>query len=310
MWLLLFNNNNMGWKTVIVGSECVVSVSLNRMKISIGEEFQTIPLSDIDTVIFSHNRVVITIPLLAELVDNNINVVICDKKNDPVGVFNAFNGHSLAFKQLNKQINWKITRKKKLWKSIVEQKIQSEIDALKHLKKGNNAIKSLISYKESVYTDDQTNREGVSARVYFQNMFGKDFSRDDDSVINYALNYGYKILASYLSKCIVSRGMLTQLGVHHIGESNPFNLTYDFIEPLRVIIDIWVLTHITDSFDTSDKLELVDILNIRVNLSDKWIRLGDAIEDIVDSYISYMNEETNKILSINVSKGFKESVVR
>ena len=62
----------MGWKTVIVGSECVVSVSLNRMKISIGEEYQTIPLTDIDTVIFSHNKVVITIPLLAELVDNNI----------------------------------------------------------------------------------------------------------------------------------------------------------------------------------------------------------------------------------------------
>ena len=67
----------MGWKTVIVGSECVVSVSLNRMKISIGEEYQTIPLTDIDTVIFSHNKVFITIPLLAELVDNNINVVIC-----------------------------------------------------------------------------------------------------------------------------------------------------------------------------------------------------------------------------------------
>ena len=89
----------MGWKTVIVGSECVVSVSLNRMKISIGEEYQTIPLTDIDTVIFSHNKVVMTIPLLAELIDNNINVVICDKRNDPIGTFNAFNGHSLAFKQ-------------------------------------------------------------------------------------------------------------------------------------------------------------------------------------------------------------------
>ena len=89
----------MGWKTVIVGSECVVFVSLNRMKISVGEEYQTIPLTDIDTVIFSHNKVVITILLLAELVDHNINVVICDKRNDPIGTFNSFNGHSLVFKR-------------------------------------------------------------------------------------------------------------------------------------------------------------------------------------------------------------------
>ena len=296
----------MGWKTVIVGSECVVSVSLNRMKISIGEEYQTIPLTDIDTVIFSHNKVVMTIPLLAELIDNNINVVICDKRNDPIGTFNAFNGHCLAFKQLDKQINWKLTRKKKLWKCIVEAKIQSEIDALKHLDKAGEAVKTLVAYKESVCTDDQTNREGVAARVYFQALFGKDFSRDDDSVTNYALNYGYKIIASYISKCIVSRGLLTQLGIHHIGEGNPFNLTYDFIEPLRVIVDIGGATHIMDTFNTADKTELIDLLNIKVSVDGKWFRLSDGIEDIVDAYIGYMNEERNTIKTVNISKGFKQ----
>lgn len=296
----------MGWKTVIVGSECVVSVSLNRMKISVGEEYQTIPLTDIDTVIFSHNKVVITIPLLAELVDHNINVVICDKRNDPIGTFNSFNGHSLVFKQLNNQINWKLTRKKKLWKYIVEAKIQSEIDALKHLNKSLDVVKSLSSYKESVYTNDQTNREGVASRVYFQEMFGKDFSRDDDNVFNYALNYGYKIIASYISKCIVSRGLLTQLGIHHIGEGNPFNLTYDFIEPLRAIVDAWVVTHITDKFTTAEKTEIIDLLNIKVSIDGKWFRLNDGIEDIVDAYIGYMNEERNTIKPVDISKGFKQ----
>lgn len=296
----------MGWKTIIVGSECVVSVSLNRMKISIGEEYQTIPLADIDTVIFSHNKLAITIPLIAELISNNINIVICDKKNDPIGTFNAFNGHSLAFKQLNKQINWKITRKKKLWKYIVEEKIQSEIDAMGHLGLGANIVELLKTYRNSVCTDDQTNREGVAARVYFQAIFGKDFSRDDDDVINHALNYGYKIVASYISKCIVSRGLLTQLGIHHIGEGNPFNLTYDFIEPFRVIIDIWVKIHIRGNFTTADKVKIVDILNIKVNIDKKWIRLSDGIEDIVDSYIAFMNDDRSDIKSINISKGFRQ----
>ena len=123
----------MGWKTVVIGAECIVSLTLNRMKITIGNDYQNIPLNDLNTVIFSHDKTVITIPLLAKLVENNINVIICNSKNDPIGIFQPFNNHSLVFKQLNKQINWKITRKKKVWKYIVQQKIQSEIDVIQLL---------------------------------------------------------------------------------------------------------------------------------------------------------------------------------
>lgn len=66
----------MGWKTVIIGSEAKVSLSLNKLKITIGNEFQNVPLGDIDTVIFSHNRVIITIPLLSALVENNIKAIL------------------------------------------------------------------------------------------------------------------------------------------------------------------------------------------------------------------------------------------
>ena len=300
----------MGWKTIVIGSECVCSISLNKLKITIGDEYQTIPLNDLDTVIFSHNRVIMTIPMLSELISHNINIVICDERNDPIGVFQAFNGHSLAFKQLNNQINWKITRKKKLWKLIIEHKIQSEIDAVKYLEKSDSVIKMLIDYKNSVYNNDQTNREGISARIYFTELFGNGFSRgDSDDVRNYALNYGYKILASYISKCITSRGLLTQLGIHHIGEANAFNLTYDFIEPLRSIVDIWVATNIKDSFTSSEKIELVELLDVRVNIQNKWMIMKDAIESLIDSYIAFLNDESNSILRIDIAKGFKRNDV-
>lgn len=295
----------MGWKTVIIGSEAKVSLSLNKLKITIGNEFQNVPLGDIDTVIFSHNRVIITIPLLSALVENNINIIICDEKNDPIGIFQPFNGHSLVFKRLNAQINWKLTRKKKLWKRIIELKIQSEIDALILEKRQVKVIEQLKVYRESVYTDDQTNREAASARMYFTEMFGDGFTRDIPNIQNYALNYDYKILASYISRCIASRGLITQLGIHHIGESNPFNLTYDFIEPLRAIIDLWVIESITDTFNAPLKQELIGILNYRVYVKDKWMRLNDAIEDIVDSYIAYLDERSNEVLFIDLSKGMK-----
>lgn len=290
---------------MIIGSEAKVSLSLNKLKITIGNEFQNVPLGDIDTVIFSHNRVIITIPLLSALVENNINIIICDEKNDPIGIFQPFNGHSLVFKRLNAQINWKLTRKKKLWKRIIELKIQSEIDALILEKRQVKVIEQLKMYRESVCTDDQTNREAASARMYFTEMFGDDFTRDIPNIQNYALNYGYKILASYISRCIASRGLITQLGIHHIGESNPFNLTYDFIEPLRAIIDLWVIESITDTFNAPLKQELIGILNYRVYVKDKWMRLNDAIEDIVDSYIAYLDERSNEVLFIDLSKGMK-----
>lgn len=296
----------MGWKTIIIGSECIASISMNRMKITIGDDYQTFPLCDIDTVIFSHNRVTMTTPLISSLIENNINIVICDQRNDPIGVFQAFNGHCLAFKQLNKQINWKITRKKKLWKRIIELKIKSEIDALQLLGLGGEICNTLNEYKNSVYNDDQTNREAISARVYFNTMFGENFTRDNEDVINYGLNYGYKILASYISKCIASRGMLTQLGIHHIGEANPFNLTYDFIEPFRSIIDCWVFLNVKNDFNTYHKREIIEILERKVFIDGKWLRLSDGIEDIIDSYIAFLNEENEDVLYVDLSKGIRE----
>ena len=293
----------MGWNTIIIGCESKVSLTLNRMRITIDDEYQNIPLSDIDTVIFSHIGVVITIPLLSKLVENNINIIVCDDKNDPIGIFQPFNNHSLVFKRLNNQLNWKLTRKKKFWKIIIEQKIQSEIDALTIEKKNDLVVKQLNVYKDSVYTDDQTNREAIAARSYFQELFGNGFTRDDNNVVNAALNYGYKIIASYISKCITSRGLITQLGVHHIGESNPFNLTYDFIEPFRVFIDLWVYENIKNNFSTYEKTEIINILNYKINVNNKWIRLCDAIEDIIDSYIAFLDERENNIITIDYSKG-------
>ena len=295
----------MGWKTIIIGSECFASVSVGRLKITIGNEYQTFPLNDVDTIIFSHSRATITTPLICSLIENNINIVICDSRNDPIGIFQPFNGHSLVFKQLNKQINWKVTRKKKLWKRIVELKIKSEIDALNLLGIGGDVNKTLEEYMNSVYNDDQTNREASAARVYFMTLFGKNFTRDEDNNINYGLNYGYKIIASYISKCITARGLLTQLGIHHIGESNPFNLTYDFIEPIRSLIDIWVYLNIKDNFNTNHKREIIELFEQKVFIKDKWLRLSDALEDVVDSYISFLNEERDSVLFIDLSKGIR-----
>ena len=120
------------------------------------------------------------------------------------------------------------------------------------------------------------------------------------------MNYGYKILASYISKCITARGLLTQLGIHHIGESNPFNLTYDFIEPLRAIIDMWVYVNIEDLFTVKHKVEIINILNYKVKINNHWLQLNNAIEDLIDSYIGFMNENVDTVYRVDLSAGIRE----
>ena len=295
----------MGWKTVVIGAECQVSLTLDRMRITMNDEYLNIPLTDINTVIFTHQKAVITSSLIAALIDANISIIICDNKNDPIGIFQPFNGHSLVFKQLNNQLNWKITRKKKLWKYIVEEKIQSEIECLNFLSPSKENIEVLKKYKSEVLNNDDTNREAASAKVYFIALFGKSFSREDNCAINAGLNYGYKIIASHISRCLASRGLITQLGIHHKGEANPFNLTYDFIEPFRYVVDMFVHEYINEKFGVKEKRMLIDLLQSKIFINNKWMRLVDASEDILDSYIAFLNESNDSILRKNYSQGIK-----
>lgn len=52
----------------------------------------------------------------------------------------------------------------------------------------------LHGYIEELEVGDVTNREGHAAKVYFNALFGKDFTRSRDCIINAALNYGYSLI--------------------------------------------------------------------------------------------------------------------
>lgn len=67
---------------------------------------------------------------------------------------------------------------------------------------------------------DSTNREGHAARVHFRALFGQDFSLDDETPVNAALDYGCALLLSTVNREVVSRGHLTQEGICHHNEFN------------------------------------------------------------------------------------------
>ena len=184
-----------------------------------------------------------------------------------------------------------------LWKRIIEQKIKNQANVLKIINK-NSRYEQLLDYAASVLMGDETNREGHSAKVYFNCLFGKSFNRKENNEINKYLNYGYSILLSVINREIKILGYLTELGIHHIGESNSFNLSCDFIEPLRSLVDLLVITNQVN--EQNFKQVFIELLTRKVLYNDKELFLDNAIHLMVEDWISYMvTGEEEKIKFIN-----------
>ena len=106
---------------------------------------------------------------------------------------------------------------------------------------GKEEAELLSSYLQQIAWNDETNREGHAAKVYFNALFGLDFTRTEDNLINAALNYGYSIILSSFTREIVANGYITQLGLFHDNMFNQFNLASDLMEPFRPLVDKCVL---------------------------------------------------------------------
>ena len=105
-------------------------------------------------------------------------------------------------------------------------------------------LKNRLHGMKNMHREYGQNREGHAAKVYFNSLFGKGFSRDDMSSVNAALNYGYGILLSNFNKEIVADGYLTQLGIKHINEYNLTNAIQIYLDKIFDAIE-------HESFDTS-----------------------------------------------------------
>lgn len=166
--------------------------------ISRGEDVRMVHLSEINTVIIDSTQVSLTSYLLCELVKRKIKVIFCDEKRNLCSELMSYYGAYNSSKKIRKQIQWDMEYAKEIWTYIVKQKILNQAEMLS--KYGFEANIKLMKYAEEIEPFDMTNREAHAAKVYFNSLFGKEFSRDDVNSINAALNYGYGILLSNFNK--------------------------------------------------------------------------------------------------------------
>ena len=285
----------MSFRTVIITRQARISYKNRFLVVKKESEEHFVHLSEIDTIIVDSISVSISAYLLKELADNKINIIFCDDKHNPFGELSPYYSRHSSSKQIKEQMQWKKSSKDTLWSKIVENKIINQARLLKKI--NSDKYKLLLSYKDQIKIGDKTNREGHAAKVYFNELFGKYFSRDDNNDINSALNYGYAVLLSTINKEIVSNGYLTQLGIHHKNEFNQFNLTCDIMEPFRIIIDSFVYYNQNRKFDSDYKLDIVSMFNNYY----KYLGKKYILKDIIKLYVKHTLEA---MYNIENYKGF------
>lgn len=245
-------------------------------------------LKDISHVILTTTEISITAALMNEFQKQKIKLIISDEKGNPSAeltpLYNSFN----STEKIKAKIKWKKTTKQYLWQLIVKEKIKKQMYHLKA--KGLDEYKLLETYINQVRLNDKTNREAHAAKVYFNALFGKNFSRNDNSSLNACLNYGYAIILSTINRTLVSMGYLTQLGIFHDNMFNQFNLSSDIIEVWRILIDMEVCNMDYNVFDSCKKINLISILNQKIKFDGKAYFVNQAIYLYCKSIIDALNE--------------------
>lgn len=256
-------------------------------------------LSEVESVTLQTMQVYISAYLMAEFAKNKISLIVSDDRHNPVGQYLPLYGAHNTSKRITEQLAWGEPVKKRVWQRVVREKIRQQASLLKQ--RDLPEAKVLKGAIDEVRSGDSTNREAHAARIYFQSLFGGGFSRDIDCVVNDALNYGYAVLLSAVNREIVCRGYLTQFGICHRNEYNPFNLACDFMEPFRPVVDRLVDEWVGAEFDKGSRRMLGDLMNNFVMYRGGNYKLGS----VVSLYVQDCFNALNKKIAVDDIAGFE-----
>lgn len=250
------------------------------------DEQTMIHLSELDMVIIESTAVYISTYLLAELSKAKVPVVVCDLEHNPTGQYLPLYGAYDSAKRALEQSEWQQDLKDALWQKIIISKVRNQALVLERFNHSENTM--LFEYAEQVQLADASNREGHAAKVYFNALFGKNFTRDLECHVNAQLNYGYAILLAWTNREIAARGYLTQWGIAHRNDYNHFNLACDFMEPFRPVIDEYVIEHAEQNLDKKAKADLLDLFSRYYQTDDGRFMLSSILSRYVKTNIAVL----------------------
>lgn len=278
----------MGYRQVVIKKSDKIRFGDNQLIIEKEGMDTKVPIEDVNFVLLEDSTTIVTARLLAEFGKNSISLIVCDEKYNPTSILYPYNYHFKQLEVFNNQLQLTEKIKANLWQSIVKKKIENSIKVIEMTTKDEDLLLKLNEFLNEVKENDETNREGLTAKMYFRSIFGSNFIRFYDDKINAALNYGYTIIATAIIRNLAVFGLNTYLGIHHNSKINNFNLAYDFLEPYRCLVDKYVYDNVeklTYPLSFSTRKDLINLLNKEVIHQSKKFTVEYSIGLIIKSYI-------------------------
>ena len=289
----------MGYRIIYVEKCEYLRLYLDNLKVEINEKKEVnFPIADIQILVIDNYKSTLSIPLINKLTEYNVCTIICGIDHLPKSYILPINGNFASSGNLFKQIQWSQERKDYIHAEIVKHKIKNQIEILKENERGFGVTEKLYEFIDTTINGDQTNREGLAAKMYFRALFGSDFIRFEQDVVNAGLNYGYSVFRSLITSIIVAKGYIPNLGLFHKGKQNMFNLSDDIIEVFRPIVDNYVFNNMTDDilFKQSHRDELIGLTNNKIMIDDRKQTISNAIGIYLDSIFKFMDGENVELL--------------
>ena len=224
------------------------------------ESCSSVPIEDIGFVILENQEISITMPLLNALAVNNAAVILCSDKHMPNAMFMNLDSNSTQGESFRAQLSAAEPLKKNIWKQIVEAKIRNQAALLRKLDKDGDSLKP---YYQNVKSGDSDNREGVAAKLYWNELFDEKFMRVRTGPSpNEMLNYGYTVLRAAVARALTGSGLLPAIGIFHKNRYNAFPLADDVMEPYRPFVDEIVFHLYANGENSLNKYSKSVILNL------------------------------------------------
>lgn len=285
-------------QTLFFSTPVVLSMKNAQLVISWKDSDDKItrPIEDIGCVVLENQMISVTMPLLNELVNNNVAIILCDNRQMPSAMLQPLESNTTQAESLKNQLSATEPQKKQIWKQVVEAKIRNQAALLNRYGKGGDCLKPLVA---NVKSGDSDNREGMAAKLYWGRLFGTDFKRDRyGGFPNALLNYGYTILRAAVARALLGSGLMPNIGIFHKSRYNAFPLADDIMEPYRPYVDDIVYDLSANGcvdLNKESKMALLRVLACDVIIGKEMRPLQIALTFTSASLAKYFAGETKKL---------------
>lgn len=300
-------------RSLYFGNPAYLSLKLKQMVVRVphksGDDLpcdeedmvRTLPIEDLGIIILDNKQITITQGLIEALLENNCALITCDSKRMPTGLMLPLAGNTIQNERFRNQLESSLPLRKQLWQQTIESKIRNQASVLKY--QTGEEHKNMLKWSESVRSGDADNMEARAAVYYWKTLFPDNphFVRDrEDEGVNALLNYGYSILRAVVARALVGGGLLPTLGIHHHNRYNAYCLADDIMEPYRPYVDRLIAEMINEGAEqrvnTTNKVKLLNIPVIEVNINGKRSPLMIAVSQTVTSLVKCFRGECRKLI--------------